>query len=766
MILSATHSAQAQSQNFDHESYPKLDFNFQSLKLDLGIQPQNLRIDGAANYQLKANVSEADTITLYAGHMDISAVSVDGNAMNYSLQNDSLFVPLDDPSQKGQQYNLSIRYSGNPKFGLLKNNNQTVWSSQLPMAQRHWIPIVDNPQVELETTFNISVPSGFQVWATGQKTNEEAASVDVMRYQFKSNGEVPASSLSLAVGKFNSVSTSAGVKKINVAVEQTLSDLVNSQQLLERAYSLMGSVEDSLGREYPYSRLNVIVLSDHSAETKQWAATTVYVYKNRGNLEAQLLRGIIGQWMGTYQRAAQWDHSDAITLYQTLLHRTLTDSSRQLEQTQMPDFPSTIYDRFGVEYWNRWLKGWQEWQNEPVKNVIADARNAILESLPRVTSWSDYAEYWYRQSGQPLFEVPELRMIRDSTSSTPQTSSDSVAYEIKYTLNESEGNLKLRFDATAGVFNELTSIRAYEIYPNRTDTAKVTFTGARDSVMLQIDPMISTLRLEAPNHPNLYLEEYKPAPFLIFEYRNAGTAKERAAAARKLGYHAENPDLQLAIKDFMSKETEPAVRAALLRSFADITSGATGTEQVFLEALANENEAIRNAALMSLQNYEGNKQVSSRVQSVAQNAETFMFFRKATEVYTTLASAEQFRNFAEGVSQQDSTGHRAIFVIQQLANIGEVEEAVGQASLFATEEYSYQVRRMALDILIQHDHTPSDWLARAKNLLDTADPRIRFLVIRGLARNQNQEVTDFLSSYSQDEYDARVHKHIQQVLDE
>ncbi|MDZ7680715.1 MAG: HEAT repeat domain-containing protein [Fodinibius sp.] len=132
---------------------------------------------------------------------------------------------------------------------------------------------------------------------------------------------------------------------------------------------------------------------------------------------------------------------------------------------------------------------------------------------------------------------------------------------------------------------------------------------------------------------------------------------------------------------------------------------------------------------------------------------------------TTLASAEQFRSFAESVTQQDSTGHRAIFVIQQLANIGEVEEAVGKAGLFATDEYSYEVRRMALDILIQHDHTPADWLARAKNLLDTADPRVRFLVVKGLARNRNQEVTDFLSSYLQDEYDARVYRQIEQALD-
>ena len=314
------------------------------------------------------------------------------------------------------------------------------------------------------------------------------------------------------------------------------------------------------------------------------------------------------------------------------------------------------------------------------------------------------------------------------------------------------------------MINELTTIDAYEVYPNRTDTAEVTFTGAQDSVVLQVDPMISTLRLEAPERPDVYLNEYKPAPFLIHEFRNAESVEQRATAARKLGYHADNPDLQLAIKDFMSNETEPKVRAALLHSLADITNGATGTEQTFLDALDSNAESIRDAALMALQNYQDNDAVRNRVQGLAQNADSFGLFGKATEVYSTLASAEQFRSFAEGVIQQDSTGHRAIFVIQQLANMGEVEEAVGKAGLFATDEYSYEVRQMALNVLVQHDHTPADWLARAKSLLDTSDPRIRFLVVQGLARNQNQEVTDFLSDYMQDEYDARVYRAITQVI--
>lgn len=753
-----------QAQSFDHELHPKLDFEFKSLQLDLGIQPQNLRIDGAATYQIKANVSGADTVTLYAAHMDISNVLVDRKTVDYSLHNDSLFIPLSEPAKAGQQYELSIRYSGNTRFGLLKNVHGTAWTSQLPKAQRHWVPIVDNPHVELKTSFNFSVPAGYQVWATGKKTGEKAASVNVMKFHFATEKEVPASSLAFAVGKFESQSTSFGVKEINLAVEQALSDSVDSRKLLQDAYEFAGLVEDSLRREYPYSRLNIVVLDDHSGETKQWGATTVFAYENVGNLKAQIYRGIIAQWFGVYQRPAQWSQGDAITLYQSQLYRSLGDSAMFLNRTQMPDMPTSVYSTFGAKTWNGWLQSWVNWQKDPIKNVIAGARNGILSEGSSVVTWDDYAEFWYRRSGQPLFDIPELSMSSKDSVGGESQSADSVAYKVIYSLDQTKGQLKLTFEATNGMYKKLTTVNAYEIYPNAIDTAEVTFTGARDSVILQVDPMISTLKLDTPSYPNLYLDEYKPAPFLIHELRNATTIDQRAAAARKLGYYANNTDLQLAIKDFMSKETKPKVRAALLGSLADITNGAAGTQQTFLDALDSEHESIRNTALMALQNYKNNLNVQDHVRRLAENTGDLKLFRKAMQVYSSVASTQQFRTFAEGVTQQDSAGYRSIMVIQQLANMGEVEQAIAQASLFTSDEYSYDIRSTALQILIQHDHTPSDWLSRAKNLLDTSDPRIRFFVIKGLARNLNNEVREFLSAYIQDEYDARVYKQIENVL--
>jgi hypothetical protein len=748
------------AQSFDHEPYPKLDFNFINLELSLGIQPQNLRIDGEAKYQVEANISGADTLTLYASHLDVSNVSVDGKTADYSLQNDSLFVLVDDSTEVGSQYEVNIRYSGRPQFGVLQNRNETIWSSQLPRAQRHWVPIVDHPQVTMKTTFNISVPSGVQVWATGAKVGEEVLSVDAMRYRFASQKEVPASSLAFAIGAFKNESIGYGEKKINVAVENSLGSEVDQQAILEAVQDYLGSVEEKLGRQYPFEQLQVVVLEDHNGEIKSWGASTIFIYKNRGDIDTQLMRGIIGQWFGVQQRERQWSQADAITLNQTLLIKELMSESSTLSRKDQPKgFTQSLYSVFGPERWNSWQKGIEKWQNESVRGFMRDSISKMLD-LDDVISWNEYADFWYDNIGQPLFDRPQFSLDKEGSS----TQKDSVAYEVYYELNEAEGTLKLQFTATHGYFGELTTIEAYEVYPGKVDTLEVTFTGKEDSIVLQVQPTINTLQLSSKGYPTLTLDSFKPSSFLINELRNGESVEERANAARKLGYHSDNPDLQLAIQDFMNQDLEPEVKAGLLLSMADITDGASGTEQVFLDALKSDHQVIREAGLMALQNYPQNDTVVNTVKAVAQRAEGLPMFKKAMEVLTVVMAEESFGGFVEKVAQTDTVGKRSIFAIRQLANVGQVENAIEQANLFTEGPFSYDIREAALQILIQHDHAASNWLARAEELFEDADPRIRFLVVKGMEQNMNDEIREYLMDYRPDEYDARVHQKINEIL--
>ncbi|MGM0547049.1 MAG: hypothetical protein ACQEST_10035, partial [Bacteroidota bacterium] len=456
LLLIGAMPLDGKAQSFDHEAYPKLDFELLNLDLTLGVQPQNLQIDGEAVYQVEANISGADTLTLYASHLDISDVSVDGESADYSLHNDSLFIPVDDSTEAENQYEVRIRYSGQPGFGMLRNSSESIWTSLLPKAQRHWVPIIDNPNVELHTQMDISVPSGYQVWASGDKVDEETSSVEVMRYQFESTKEIPASSLAFAVAEFSESSSRFGDKKLNVAVEKSWADSIQKEEITERAQVFLGEIENYLEVEYPFDVFQVVVLGDHSWEPKNWAAGTVFLYANGGDIETQLKRGILGQWFGIQQRERQWAEGDAVTLYQTLILQELSEGEHQLEQTDTTEeYPQTVYDHFGIDRWNEWQKGISEWQGASVRSHILHSANRVMNELPGVIQWSDFADEWYQQTGQPIFEFPQFSVDESESESAKD---DSVAYEVFYDFDEADGELTLRFEAKKGSYDELTSL--------------------------------------------------------------------------------------------------------------------------------------------------------------------------------------------------------------------------------------------------------------------------------------------------------------------
>lgn len=751
-----------QSQSFDYDRHPKRDFDFLTLTLDLGLQPQNLRLQGAATYTMTANIAGADTLSLHASHLDISNVEVGGESADYNLKNDSLFIVMDDSATQGDEYKLKIRYSGQPRFGLLKNAKGTAWTSQLPKSKRHWLPILDNPNATVKTTLNISVPTGLQVWATGQKTKQNSVSDGVVKYTFESGRQIPATDISFAVGHFNSLTTTYGIKKINLATEQSLADSLDSRALLQKAYDFLSKAEDRLQQEYPYNRLNIIVTSDHNWETKTWSASTIYLYSDLGNLDAQLVRGVIGQWFGAFQRPGKWRQSDVTTIYQTLLAKELMDKSSEFDTSNNPQKEfKTVYHNYSAERWNRWQQNYSSWQNASVRSAISDSSPELLKSGEEVVSWQDYAGQWYKQTGQPVFDLPVFPSQKETESVS--NVSDSTKYDLNYTLNESNGKLRLRFRSRGEAYSKLVTLKAYEVYNGGIDTSTVTFTGAQDSVVLKVDPLINTIRVEAPDNPELVLNSYKPVPFLLYDLRNGQSTEEQAEAARKLGYYRDNEDIQLAIKDVMNKDQKPKVEAALIASFADITDGATGTQQVFLDAIGSQHNAVKLAGLHGLANFSGDSTIASRVKRIADNSTSMNMYKEAVPVLQSLLSEEEFAEYAKEVSQKDTAGRKSI-VLLEIAAKGGNEEAIGQAESFINDSYNYVIRQRALMLLMKYDDSSEAWNARAKRLLNNADPRIRFLTVKGLIRNGNSKTTEMIRKRMPDEYDARVRRLMNRLL--
>ena len=749
------------AQEFDYQKYPRLNFNYSQLNLDLTINPDNRSLKGTAAYKMSANIGGVDTLVLRAAHMDIASVRINDAEAEYSLNNDSLIIELPDSTSPGKGYSLAVDYSTVPKFGILSNDLGTVWTSLLPQTHSHWFPAVDHPRVTFNSTIKLTVPSGYQAVANGVKLEEEIIDVEQVSFTYKTRNEVPATSLVFAVGRFDRNETSFGIKKVSLNSEKGLLTESERKTLLSDAAQILENAERQLETEYPFERLNIVVLQDHFWETKTWGASTVFIYKNSGEPEAQLRRGIYGQWFGVYQREEQWAEANVVNLLQTALHYRLHNSAIELAYEDVPATERpTVYNTFGPEVWNTFMDGYDH-LGKSFKTTVEENLAALTEWGEGVYGFRDYGEFWYKETGQPVFE---LQLGTVTKTGTEPAASDSVIYRVDFRQNAD--NIKLTFKAIKGVYKELVTLPLVRVSANGVDTAQVTFTGARDSVNINVPALVENVTITTGDRPNLILEQYKPASFLIYQLRNATTLEERVEAAEKLGYHSDDPDLQLAIKDFMSRELEPGVKAALLRSFGEITGGASGTEQVFLDALRSENREIQEAALTVLQNYPGNESIQQQVRNYALEADSLKIFKKATRTYSSVADSSAFEGFVSNMVRTDTSGHKAIFAIQELANRGNIDKAVRQAEFYISDVYDYKVRSSALKILLQHDHAPADWEARTKELLADPDPRIRYITVTGLPKITGLEYRELLESLVQDEYDQRVYDAMKMLLKE
>ncbi len=759
-FLFAVTGSSLNAQDFDYIKYPRLNYNYSQLNLDLTVNPDTRSLRGSAAYKLTANIGGINTLVLQAAHMDIASVRINESEAEFSLHNDSLIIQLPDSTLPGKAYNVRVDYSTVPKFGILSNDLGTVWTSQLPQTHNHWFPTVDHPRVTFNSTITLTVPSGFQAVANGVKLEEEIIDVEQISYTYKTRNEVPATSLAFAVGRFERNETSFGIKKISLNSENGLLTGTEQKKLLADAAQILENAESRLGTEYPFERLNIVVLQDHFWETKTWGASTVFIYLNSGDIKTQLLRGIYAQWFGVYQREEQWAAADAMNLLQAALHYRLYDSAHLLAYEDVPGSNlSTVYNTFGYQRWNVFQKRYSD-LDRSFKTTVEENLSAIAGWGEGVYGFRDYGEYWYKKTGQPIFE---LNMETVAKADTKSEASDSVIYRVDYTQNAE--TIKLTFEAQKGVYKELVTLPLVKVSANGSDTSQVTFTGARDSVSINVPALVENVSIIAEGRPNLILEQYKPASFLIYQLRNATTVQERVEAADKLGYHSDNPDLQLAIKDFMSRELDPKVKAALLKSFGEITGGASGTEQVFLDALQNDNTEIQEAALTVLQNYPGNETIQQRVRNYALETDSLKIFKNATRIYSSVSDTGAFESFVSDMVRSDTAGHKAIFAIQELANRGSIDKAVRQAEFYISDVYDYKVRSSALKILLQHDHAPADWEARAKELLADPDPRIRFITVTGLPKITGLDYRDLFDGLLQDEYDQRVYMAMEKLLE-
>ncbi|HLR76707.1 MAG TPA: HEAT repeat domain-containing protein [Balneolaceae bacterium] len=743
ILLIAVIALNGLAQSFDYPEKPARKFDFLKTDIKLELNTEKTAINGSVTYLLEVNNSGADSLVLNAPEIAIDSVFSENQPLQYTLESGRLVIPLTDSTFTRPQFRIKIFYHADPRFGLLKDSDGTIWTSLLPKSHRHWLPSPDHPGIETITTLTLVVPASSSVAATGVKTEHEILGLDSKSVTYRSGRPVPITSLAFAVGKLKKNGSSFGIKRIITYAETCAADQPLQNELAQTAKRVINEIENAAKMDYPYQRLHVVILNDHFWEQKPYGANVIYLYKNRGDLINQLRRGIYGQWFGVYQHEAQWAAAWPMQLFQSALHYKIADSPIYLRNEASPELDfQTVYDAYSVKHWNFWqqlprLKSETELIAEKIiPEVLLRGSGTFTEQR--------YRNLWYRLSGEPIINIPSIQ--KES-----RQQSDSI-YSVRVDVQPINDSLKVLLTVENDPIEKPKSISIKVIRKNAADTNEMTLKSAKDSIFV---PSAGVQNIILSSRANIEFKIHKPVPFILYQLDQAENEKARKKAARQLGFHTDNPDIQLIITDYLKKETEPEVKAALLRSYATITNGASGTQQYFIKALESSQPEVREAAIEGIQNYKSDKKITQKIKSFIEQADTLN--AELLKIYMQRIDSTRALDFAKTLVQQDTSGIKVVQAISALAFSGEVKPSVKFADFYVQPVYAYSVRKKALFVLLKYDDSAQKWKERIDMLLSDLDPRIRYLTLQNLSNIPGVQRGEALQTYIPEAYDARIH---------
>jgi HEAT repeat protein len=215
----------------------------------------------------------------------------------------------------------------------------------------------------------------------------------------------------------------------------------------------------------------------------------------------------------------------------------------------------------------------------------------------------------------------------------------------------------------------------------------------------------------------------------------------------------------------MGQEQNEEVRAAMLETLSSITKDATGTEETFIGYVNSENIATQLSGLKALANYEGNESAAYTIRNKLIRTEEDTVFNTGLRSYVQIAPLSDVISLAERFEGSDNNDQKALKTLKAVVRNDTTGSALQLADRYALGSYPYEIKREALEILINHNSSPGYWNETLKALKEDRDARIRYHALEAVEYLNSGQKNELLQSMLNEELDPRVIRRIRSMMD-
>lgn len=313
--------------------------------LSLAVNDSTDIIDANMQINLKfrriVNEFQLDLInkdTVSGKGMTIDSIYQNNVPVDFIHENNKITIKPKHPFL-GIAYTYSIKYSGEPKDGLIisanKHGDRTFFGDNWPDRAHHWIPCIDHPSDKATIEYHITAPNHYQVIANGHPAEKTNINDYQDQYHWETSVPLPTKVMVIGIARF-AVQEVGTIYNIPVSTwvypqtkEQGFTDFAIAKNILDFFIEKIG--------DYPYAKLANVQSTTRYGGMEN--AGNIFYFENSVTGERQndnmIAHEIAHQWFGNSATEIDWPHvwlSEGFATYLTDIYVESTQGTEAFKE--------------------------------------------------------------------------------------------------------------------------------------------------------------------------------------------------------------------------------------------------------------------------------------------------------------------------------------------------------------------------------------------------------------------------------------------------
>lgn len=326
--ISITAQEETRTYYADKDLAPRERFvDFTHLKLEVEFEPEKKLVRGKVTEKFTVLRKNIDTLFLDAIDMRFFEVKLNGSPIEFEKYKTGITLKFKESLQWGEEHQVEIKYEANPKKGIYfigwndetNRSRKQIWTQGQGIDNRHWIPMYDERNDQVQSEMLVYFDSNYQVLSNGVLKSKRMASnklpqgMRMWHYEI-SNQHAPYL-IMLGIGEY-------GIKRDTSisGVPLNLYYYPGQEEQVEPTYRFSKEMfqffENEIGVPYPWKTYSQIPVQDFMYGAMENTTATIfgdfYLVDSSGYLDRNYVRvnahELAHQWFGDMVTARSSAH--------------------------------------------------------------------------------------------------------------------------------------------------------------------------------------------------------------------------------------------------------------------------------------------------------------------------------------------------------------------------------------------------------------------------------------------------------------------------